>query len=1161
MSWMLAAFLMITSGSWIPVAPSQSEPKSPSFERLNTDGGAPGFAPAVLEDAVPLPIRATYRTTPAGDVQVAPAQGDPHFLGFTGGDYRPPVGEQLASDLLAVTGLLQRPSGQTYAFVMFSRRITPARVAQLEALGCRVLGFHPHYSLRVALHPEAAAEVAALPFVRWVGPMPAASKLSPRLASATGRVDVYINVFESDLNDASVRQPVARPVTRGGGATLSPETFDAQSAAIWQSFGWQHQALEAERVEILEYLDGIRAFRARVDQRDLAHLTELDFVQHIEPFTRPEPLHDESTPMILADRVRDTWDGGTAQEVILGIIDSGVDTGHDDLDVIGAGWEWSGGSGPWGDGCGHGSHVAGTILGRGVAEAGHTGVAPGLASWGGTSRLFNAKVFDDDGCSWTPGSTTSVYAVMQNSYFDGTDTTPKPHIVNNSWGTWSSSPWIGSEAEAREVDAEVWNHEQLYVFAGGNEGPLASTLRGQAVAKNAFTVANVLDFYEASIGDPGTVVPPSSRGPAGDGRWKPNIAAPGTFISSVEAGTTSSYTAYTGTSMAAPHVSGVAAQLADAYDYTRYAPHRMASILMATAITKDDQVLDAPSSDPLHHLNEYGAGRVSAYRALFQTTELEWANWGFTQDSSGFSFGDFTVESDVERLVVVMTYHEPPCSPGASQALVNDIDLWIDQDPIDPAGNTGEWVSQQSSIDNTEIRILDDPAAGPWRWKTWPTSVTGSARVSVTVAKIHGDTTPGGSFDVVASDLCVQPGENVDITATATCDSYIASAVFCDSTVTGTVTLVDASTTLDDGIVTDLEDNLHAGWDLVLGDIRHGLDRSASWTAFWTTEGVKTWSVEARSDNWVDQTDSLVITVDGTPPTPVTDLMSTTHTPFGWSLDPNITFEWTAATDSLSGLVGYSFSITDGAAGTPDTVQDLGDVTTYSDVLVSAPVARYFNIRAVDACGNWGATESLGPFYVDDVLPTLGTCDVVGTTTPFELVQLAELGATDWDSGLKDMQFSNDGKSWSQPEPYAETRREWDLTQFGGDAWPGTKTVWVRYGDVAGNWGAEATDTIEYQPLPHLETVSPASGPSRGGNTVVLSGSGFSPQTSVNFDGKAAQVTVVDPVTLHVIAPPHPIHPRGQGSIERLAESVDIVVTTEYGSDTKVDGYVYRAKR
>src|SRR5689334_19057566 len=44
------------------------------------------------DDSVPLPNKATYTATAQGDVLVAPASGDPFFLGFAGGSYYPPAG-------------------------------------------------------------------------------------------------------------------------------------------------------------------------------------------------------------------------------------------------------------------------------------------------------------------------------------------------------------------------------------------------------------------------------------------------------------------------------------------------------------------------------------------------------------------------------------------------------------------------------------------------------------------------------------------------------------------------------------------------------------------------------------------------------------------------------------------------------------------------------------------------------------------------------------------------------------------------------------------------------------------------------------------------------------------------------------------------------------
>ncbi|MGH7163415.1 MAG: hypothetical protein ACREID_08010, partial [Planctomycetota bacterium] len=60
------------------------------------------------------------------------------------------------------------------------------------------------------------------------------------------------------------------------------------------------------------------------------------------------------------------------------------------------------------------------------------------------------------------------------------------------------------------------------------------------------------------------------------------------------------------------------------------------------------------------------------------------------------------------------------------------------------------------------------------------------------------------------------------------------------------------------------------------------------------------------------------------------------------------------------------------------------------------------------------------------------------------------------------MSFSNDGSTWSAPEPYGTSRADWDLAAFGGDDAPGPKTVHARLRDAAGNWTVAAiTSDIE----------------------------------------------------------------------------------------------------
>jgi hypothetical protein len=346
-----------------------------------------------------------------------------------------------------------------------------------------------------------------------------------------------------------------------------------------------------------------------------------------------------------------------------------------------------------------------------------------LASWGGGSRAFVARIFNDL-CGTAGVSLANVASVMNTDFWDGAAVSPKPMAINNSWGTWwSGAPWVGSEANPRLLDSEVYWSGQAWIFASGNEG-YGKKIRQEASAKNVLTVGSV-DDYVVNGYDPGGASDFSSTGPCADGRWKPNVAAPGGAIMSVDANSANGYKEMSGTSMAAPHVTGLVAQLCDAAPWLRYRSCAIQSVLMASATTRNNAVLTAPPTQSYEHLNTFGAGRVDGMRAILGTGDSWWNTWTFDQGAGNWNFGDFNVPTGTTRIVVCMHYDEDACSAGAAQALVNNWDLYIDQAPIDPNGNTGDWFAQQSTKDNTEIRILDNPQSGAWPWRSTSSTCRG----------------------------------------------------------------------------------------------------------------------------------------------------------------------------------------------------------------------------------------------------------------------------------------------------------------------------------------------------------------------------------------------------------------------------------------------------
>ncbi|MFI0203688.1 MULTISPECIES: S8 family serine peptidase [Streptomyces] len=291
----------------------------------------------------------------------------------------------------------------------------------------------------------------------------------------------------------------------------------------------------------------------------------------------------ESVPLIGAP---EAWAAGyTGKGVKVAVLDTGIDAGHPDFAGLIDGTASFVPGEAVTDVNGHGTHVAGTIVGTGAASAGaNKGVAPG-------ADLFVGKVLGGPEGS---GQDSWVMAGMQWAAESGAD------IVNMSLG--DSYPTDGSDPMSQAVDALSAQYGTLFVIAAGNSGP--ESISAPGAAASALTVA-ATDKQDrlASF---------SSTGPlAHSGAMKPDIAAPGVDITAARSQQMSSgeglYRTLSGTSMATPHVAGAAAILAQQHpDWTGA---RLKEHLMSTANGLGE----------LYSPYEVGTGRLDVAAALRST--------------------------------------------------------------------------------------------------------------------------------------------------------------------------------------------------------------------------------------------------------------------------------------------------------------------------------------------------------------------------------------------------------------------------------------------------------------------------------------------------------------------------------------------------------------
>ena len=262
--------------------------------------------------------------------------------------------------------------------------------------------------------------------------------------------------------------------------------------------------------------------------------------------------------------------------VIVAVVDTGVNVNHAEFRNSGrllAGYNASNGSGDVSDTWGHGTHVAGIIAASADGQ-GMQGVAPG-------ATLLPVKVFGD-----AYGTGAASTAEMDRGLLYAASHGAR--VINMSLG--GSAP-TGSAALTRIASG----NQTLVVVAAGNEGKPNPAWPAR-YAKEGW--ANGAIIAVGAVDDKLRIAAFSNR--AGD-TAEHYLVAPGVNINSTYA---DGYTSLSGTSMAAPAVSGAAALLMGYWPYLK--ANQVAAILLNTA---DD--LGAKGTDPI-----YGRGLLNVQRAL-----------------------------------------------------------------------------------------------------------------------------------------------------------------------------------------------------------------------------------------------------------------------------------------------------------------------------------------------------------------------------------------------------------------------------------------------------------------------------------------------------------------------------------------------------------------
>lgn len=463
----------------------------------------------------------------------------------------------------------------------------------LEALGGVMQGNFAGFTLLLGILPSKVAELQTQPWVESVTPYRPAMKVSPQLRPGASRSPDAAELAALDRTPAVSSAPAEEVEI----AVFSGEGTANVAAQIRQGGG----TVLSESPQKLVALVAPDAIPALADD---------PAVQAILPHRFPKFHNDRAAEVMAAPAnhvVADLTLTGTGQMVA--VADSGLDTGDAatvHLDIRGRVHSinsfplapsirpYTHNVAPFDDGAvdahsGHGTHVAGSILGNGHEATAHgaafvpQGLAPEaqiysqaveqFADWKTAAQLVaeGLEVPDHwgDPDYWPPfslwGLPEDLTDLFTPAYAAGA------RIHTNSWGGGPLGAYTGN---AREVDKFMWNHRDMLIhFSAGNEGEDADgngvidqdSIGSPGTAKNCLTVgacennrpygstptpAYDFDWTDWMVGpatpawphlgaagqisdNPNGMAAFSSRGPADDGRLKPDVVAPGTNVLSV----------------------------------------------------------------------------------------------------------------------------------------------------------------------------------------------------------------------------------------------------------------------------------------------------------------------------------------------------------------------------------------------------------------------------------------------------------------------------------------------------------------------------------------------------------------------------------------------------------------------------------------------------
>lgn len=642
---------------------------------------------------------------------------------------------------------------KVYWLVQFVGPVKPEWVKEIASLGGKLHRYISDNTFMVDMTLQTKEKVEKLSFVNWVGLYEPVYKISPSLMGRRKKVS------PRELSSLSIIVEDFKPKPEGNANVIlhDPADLTKVSRRI-KKLGGKVVATGKDRI------------RASLHPSGFGELAKMAEVLWIEPYLPPELANDVAAQII---GVQNVWNnhGLDGDGQTIAVADTGLDTGvndatmHDDFEGRIIRIYDRVGDGPDDVNSGHGTHVAGSVLGNGVRS---NRDIRGMAF---AARLIFQAIEDNATQSLT-GIPADYNDLFQEAYDVQQIDKRKvkgARIHTNSWGDKRYGQYA---VETQDIDDFVRKHKDMVILfcahnwgrdTDGDGAVNNDSLSPQACAKNCITIGASENNRAAGGFNPGGVcntygtcwpawfpsnpirndrlsdnpdgmVAFSSRGPTDDDRIKPDVVAPGTNILSVRSSLANGtgwgllpagdplqpfYMYMGGTSMATPLVAGTVALIRQYLEKVCLREPTAAlvkAILIHGARPMAGQYMPPDPSDvgPVPDVNQ-GWGRVNLAGSLFPDFP---AKNVFVDDpndvletATDFREFSFNVVDGTVPFRATLVWTDYPSTVPAG-GLINELSLSI----VRPNG-TIEYgpPNYPDIINNVQQVVIDNPQLGEYK--------------------------------------------------------------------------------------------------------------------------------------------------------------------------------------------------------------------------------------------------------------------------------------------------------------------------------------------------------------------------------------------------------------------------------------------------------------